>query len=93
MKRRLALVAFRDAGEGPWIRPRGCETGILVRGLGVGERIIATADFGGSDQRTQVLDCDGTFGLPEGGWCRIRFDKDCGGKNGVCHTHVDLLVA
>jgi len=91
MKTRLALVAFREAGVGPWIRSRGNETGIRVRALGLGERILATAEFADSSEKSQVLDREGTFPLPTG-WLRIRFDKQCEG-DGMCDTHVDLLVA
>lgn len=91
MKSRLALVACKHSTQGPWIRPRGNETGIRVMHLGKNEHILAVAEFEDSTQKSQKLDREGVFELPIG-WLRIRFDKKCDGE-GECHTQVDLLVA
>ena len=91
MKSRLALVAFREAGEGPWIRSRGNETGIRVQYLGQGERIMAVIVAGDSSESRQVLDREGTFALPAD-WSKIKFIKHCEGV-GSRNTQVDLLVA
>lgn len=90
MKTRLALVACKDSTQGPWIRPRGNETGVRVQYLGEGERIIMIYEQHGT-QFHEHLDDEGTFDLPPD-WSKIRFDKVCV-REGFQYTQVDLLVA
>jgi len=73
------------------MRSRGNETGVRVRGLGKGERIISRLDIHGVLQPHVVLDRDGTFPLPER-WTRISFCKDSPEGADMSATHVDLMV-
>lgn len=91
MKIRLALVAAKGTVEGPWLRSRGNETGIRVRGLAEGSRICVLIEVDGVIQPSTILDSDGTWPLPDS-WTRIQFSKQCDIEDGS-RTHVDLLVA
>lgn len=89
MKTRLAMVALQAAGRGPWIRSRGNETGVRVRNLEEGSRIISQLEIAGVIQPPVVLTADGSWPLP-GKWDRIHFVKQCVAE-GCLPTHVDLL--
>lgn len=91
MKTRLALVAFREAGAGPWVRSRGNETGIRVQGLADGERVIAFIEMEGVIQLHSFMERNDTYLLPAK-WTRIMFEKRCDNE-GCGHTQVELLVA
>lgn len=91
MKTRLALVAARGACEGPWIRARGNEKSVRVRGLKAGERIVSRLDIAGVIQPSVILTEDGTWPLPER-FDRISFCKECKDEADLGTTHVDLLV-
>ncbi len=88
MRTRLALVACKDATQGPWLRARGNEKSVRVQQLGRGERITLVAEHGGALKHTEYT-TDGTFPL-DSGWSRLRFDKHAGEE---CKpTVVELIV-
>lgn len=91
MKTRLALVAFKDAGAGPWVRSRGNETGIRVQGLSEGERVISFVEIAGVIQPWLAFERNDTFSLPDR-WTKIMFEKRCD-SDGCGNTQVELLVA
>lgn len=91
MKSRLALVAFRGAGAGPWVRSRGNETGIRVQGLADGERVISFIEMEGVIQLHSFMERNDTYPLPDR-WSKIMFEKRCDSE-GCGNTQVELLVA
>lgn len=90
MKTRLALVAAQGCVLGPWMRARGNETGIRIKGLQSGSCIISHVEVMGVKQPPIVLYQDGTWPLPDK-WTKIQFAKNCPDED-ESRTHVELLV-
>ena len=81
MATRQALVAVKDAFEGPWQRARGFERAIIVKNLGQGERIVMESEseskVGTQIELPFVIEFDGRYPFPR---CdRFRFVKTSGG--------------
>lgn len=63
MATRLALVACKDAIEGPWTLARGNERAIKIGHLLNGERILLVAQIGDLNHQEEYT-VPGTFPLP-----------------------------
>lgn len=62
-KKRLALVACKDAAEGPWTLAKQNETDIKVMLLGQGESVVLEMSSGNLSDRFEYFK-DGTYPWP-----------------------------
>jgi hypothetical protein len=87
MPTRLAMVACFGPHVGPWLRARGNETGIKVKCLGDGEKVIAVYEDGSDLLKELDISAEGEHPIPK--FTRIRFRKE----GGLKPTSVELTVA